>query len=62
MSKIIKVDKNGIVLLDDFTDLLDIHKVKFYKLKINKDKTITLKFYDSKNKLVKPYEHEVDEK
>ena len=55
VSKIITVDKDGIVLLSCFRDWLDISKVEFYNMKINKDKTITVKFYDKKKKLVKPY-------
>jgi hypothetical protein len=56
MSKTIRVDKDGMVLLKDFEDFLDIDKVKFYSLKVNKDKTLTLKFFDSKKKTVRPYE------
>lgn len=56
MAKTIKVDKNGMVLLNDFSKLLDIDKVKFYSLTVNKDRTLKLKFYDNKKKLVRPYE------
>jgi hypothetical protein len=56
MAKIIKVDKDGFVALDNFADVLDIGKVEFYSLKVNKDKTITVKFYDNKKKLVRAYE------
>jgi hypothetical protein len=55
MSKIITVNKDGSVYLKDFEKFLDISEVKFYNLKYNKDNTITLKFYDSKKKLVRPY-------
>jgi hypothetical protein len=56
MAKVIKVDKNGMVLINNFEELLDVSKVAFYSLRANKDKTLTLKFYDNKKKLVKPYE------
>jgi hypothetical protein len=55
MAKSIKVDKDGMVMLSAFYDWLDISKVKFYNVKFNKDGTITIKFYNSKKKLVKPY-------
>lgn len=56
MNKIIKVDRDGGVALNYFVDLLDVDRVKFYNVKLNKDKTLTVKFYDKNKKLVKPYE------
>lgn len=58
MAKTIKVDKDGFVVLSDFSEWLDISKVKFYKLKANKDKTLHLTFYDNKRKKMKLYERE----
>lgn len=55
MSKILSVNKDGTVYLKNFEKYLDINEVKFYNLKYNKDNSITLKFYDGKKKLVKPY-------
>ena len=55
MAKIIKVDKDGAVLLNDFSDVIDTAKVTYYSLKKNKDGTLGLKFYNKKKKLVKPH-------
>ncbi len=54
--KTIFVDRDGFIPLDVFYDLLDTSKVSSYSLKVNKDKTLAIKFYDSKKKLVRPYE------
>lgn len=43
-------------MLSAFRDLVNTAKVEFYTLKINKDKTLTIKFYDKGKKLIKPYE------
>jgi hypothetical protein len=53
-TKTITVDKDGIICLYSFRDFIDTSKVEFYELKLNKDKTLTLKFYDKNKKLVKP--------
>jgi hypothetical protein len=55
MSKTIKVDEFGHVFLWDLRDLLDVRKIVYYSLKVNKNKTLSLKFYDKKKKLVRPY-------
>jgi hypothetical protein len=54
-NKIIVVDDGGFVDIDQFKEYLDVEKIYYYVVKLNKDKTITLKFYDKKKKLVKPY-------
>jgi hypothetical protein len=54
MSKIIKVDEYGRVPLENFSDLVDIDKVEYYSIKIKKDKSLSLKFYDKKKRVVKP--------
>lgn len=54
--KTINVDKDGFIFLSSFREWLDTSQVEFYSYKLNKDKTITLKFYNKKKKLVKPYE------
>ena len=51
----IKVHKGGFVHIDDFRDILDINKISYYTLRVNKDKTLSLKFYDKREKLIKPY-------
>lgn len=51
----IHVDKDGILMLSAFRDWIDTSKVAFYSMKLNKNKTVSLKFYDKKKKLVKPY-------
>ena len=51
---IITVTKEGYVLLKDLKPLLDIRKVVYYSFKKNKDGTLTLKFYDENNKLIRP--------
>lgn len=56
MYKAIKVDKDGFLLLNQFDHWLDTRQVKFYCVRLNKDKTVTIKFYDAKKKLVRPYE------
>ena len=54
MSKIIKLDSKGRFPLTELEGLIDIAKIESYSLKLNKDKTLTLKFYDKKRKLVRP--------
>jgi len=53
--KIISLDGWGRISLYEFIDLIDIDKVEFYSIKLNKNKTLTLKFYDKKRKLLKLY-------
>lgn len=53
MSKIIKLDSKGRFPLQELEGFIDITKVDSYSVKLNKDKTLTLKFYDKKKKLVK---------
>ena len=53
--KFIKADKGGLLLLKDFEDIVDTTKVQYYEWTLNKNKSLTLKFYDSKRKLIKPY-------
>lgn len=55
MGKKITVSPAGYIYLSDFDNMLDIDKVVFYRFKVNKDKTLTLKFYDKKKRLIKPY-------
>ena len=54
--KNINVNKDGLVYLSDFKDWIDIDRVEYYKFKFKKDKTIEVKFYDKKKKLIRPYE------
>lgn len=54
MSKTVKVDDYGRIDLEVFRCFVDIDKVEFYQLKLNKDKSLILKLYDKKKKLVKP--------
>ena len=54
MGKTIKLDSKGRFSLKDIEDLIDTTKIEFYAVKLKKDKTIVLKFYDKKRKLVKP--------
>lgn len=51
----INVDKDGYVTLSDFSPYMDVSKVTYYLVKIKKNGTIKLKFYDKNKKLVKPY-------
>lgn len=55
MAKTIKVDEFGYIELSSLKEYVDINKVEFYKMKVKKDKSIHIKFYDGKKKLVKPY-------
>jgi hypothetical protein len=42
--------------IEDFKDVINIKKVAFYSLAPNpKEGVFTIKFYDKKKKLVKPY-------
>ena len=52
----VTVDKDGTIPLEAFAELVDISKVAFYKFKVLKDKTISLKFYYKKKKLIKTRE------
>lgn len=49
----VTVGKNGFIPLDTFAEFIDVTKVKFYDLKVNKDKTLTVKFYDKNKKKLK---------
>lgn len=55
MHKKIVVSMGGFIRIEDFSDLVDTNRVVYYKLKVDKDKTLTIKFYDCQKKLVKPY-------
>jgi hypothetical protein len=46
---------DGFINLHDFKDFVDVGRVVYYTLKHKKDGTLTLKFYDKKEKLIKPY-------
>ena len=61
MKKTIKTDENGLILLKDLEDMVDMAKVKYYRVVQNKDSTITLKLYDKKKKLVKPFKFVAEE-
>ena len=54
MAKTIGINAFGFIDLYEFEDFVDIDMVHYYKFKVNKDKTLTLKFYDKKKKLIKP--------
>lgn len=54
-TKIVQVGENGTLPLEEFAFFVDISKVYKYQFKQNKNGTLTLKFYDKKGKLVKPY-------
>jgi hypothetical protein len=49
----VTIGKNGFIPLDTFSEFIDVTKVKFYDLKVNKDKTLTVKFYDKNKKKLK---------
>ena len=51
----IVADKDGFVGIESFRDFIDVDKIVFYGLKLKKDRTIVLKFYDKSRKKVKPY-------
>lgn len=53
MPKTVKVDYLGRLHLIDFKDFLDISKVVYYSFKQRKDRTLILKFYDKKKKVIK---------
>ena len=53
-TKTVKVDNNGVVLLSAFSEWVDVKRVKFYSLRVNKDKSLTLKFFDRNRKQLKP--------
>ena len=55
MANIITVQEDGFVDLEEFKNVIDTSKVVFYSIKLKKDNTLLLKFYDKKKKLVKPY-------
>lgn len=50
----VTVGEDGFIPLETFKDFVDITKVKYYDFKINKDKTVTVLFYDKNKKKVKP--------
>jgi predicted RNA-binding protein with RPS1 domain len=51
--KIVHLDEHGRLNLDDIRDLVDLKDAVYYRVKANKDKTITIKFYNKKRKLIK---------
>ena len=55
MAKTIKttIEGDGFIPLDVFRSFVDVDSVHYYRLKVNKDKTITLKFYDKNKRLIK---------
>ena len=48
------IPESGIIPVEYFKDLLDISKISYYNLE-EKDGVLTLRFYDSKKKLIQPY-------
>jgi hypothetical protein len=58
MAKIITVDKDGTMFLDQFTEFLDIQNVEFYEFKVKPNGEILLTFYDKNREAVKLYERE----
>ena len=58
MAKIITVDKNGMLLLKEFNEFLDITQVEFYKFKVESNGEILLTFYDKNEEKVKLYERD----
>jgi len=56
VAKIVKVDRDGGIAMNHFVGWINVDRVKFYSVKSNKDKTLTVKFYDKNRKLVKPNE------
>ena len=59
---IITIQKDGMIPLSTFEKYLDISQIAWYTLKVNKDKTLTLKFYNKSKKLIKPYKEKQNEK
>ena len=55
-SKIIDVGSDGLVSLGEFSEFLDIGNIEFYSIKVKKDKSLVIKFYDKKGKVIKPHE------
>ena len=53
MALTIKVGKDGFIKLSEFKTLIPVSKVKYYSIKENKNKTLSLKFYDRNKKLIK---------
>ena len=49
---IISIKEDGTVSLEAFSGIIDISKVKYYRLK-EKDGKIEIKFYDSKHRRVR---------
>lgn len=58
----IKVKEDGFINLSQFKKFIDISKIVYYHLNHNVDKTLTLKFYDKEQKLIKPYKDKTNEK
>lgn len=54
MAKTITVQAGGFVNIEDFKEFIDINKIAYYEFKLGTNKTITLKFYDKKKKLIRP--------
>ena len=48
------IPESGIIPVEYFKDLLDISKISYYNLE-EKDGVLTLRFYDSKKKLIHPF-------
>lgn len=61
--KTITVGKDGVILLKEFKEFIDIKKVKYYEFKKRRNsKILVLKFYDKNKKLLKPNTKSADRK
>jgi hypothetical protein len=49
----IVVNKDGYIPLEYFKEMLDISKVAWYAIKVRKDESLVIKFYDKRRKLIK---------
>ncbi len=57
MVNVIKVKSDGVQFyldLEDFEDFVDTEKVDSYSIKSRTDGSLVVKFYDKKNKVIKP--------
>jgi hypothetical protein len=59
MSKILKVKvdiktKNSYFELNDFSDIVDVKQVKYYEVLALDNGTLSVKFYDENQKIIKP--------
>jgi hypothetical protein len=53
--KIVRVDENGAIPIDQFSDLIDVSRVEYYEVIPGvKENMFTLKFYDKDEKPIKP--------